>query len=321
MSRPYGWLVVALGVSIAAIELSSEVHAAPTRPAAGQGLETASQTSPPGAPGIATQAATAGQDRGAGRSEACGRPGSPIGSSYCGEVRSAAASEAQVEAAQDQVRIGWLQFWGLIISLVFTGSAAAAAALAARAASKGVQASNRSAKAAEDAVAKSDALLTHAEITAERQLRPYLAFTRSRDDPRPISNNTLARLLLKNYGQTPARNVRFFRGMEVARRPIGDREVALPEESEELGEIGPGGDIVFYIDMRALTAPQFAFCGSDAGALLVRYRVEYEFSQGKVETLDTTIVIGDTAMEHGAMAMLGKHERARRADPEGLAGS
>jgi hypothetical protein len=95
-------------------------------------------------------------------------------------------------------------------------------ALTLRATARSVRASQRSANAAENAVTKSDAILVHAQDTAKKQLRAYVFFEGAslKDGPSKavltggqvpgsiMSGCANVTINIKNFGQTPAYNVR-----------------------------------------------------------------------------------------------------------------
>ncbi len=103
---------------------------------------------------------------------------------------------------------------GQIIALVITIQQSRVATDAAFAS---VRASQRSAKAAEDAVAKSDEILTHAQESSRTELRAYVSIDlydgSSGTDWVPeirfgVEGRSQMPITLKNHGDTPALNVR-----------------------------------------------------------------------------------------------------------------
>lgn len=160
--------------------------------------------------------------------EGCGKPYSPIESTDCAEVRSAAAAEAQAEATRDQLQLGWWQVWGLIASFGVSSIAAVAAAVAAREATKAT-----------------------AQIPILERAYPYVVI-KSHDTERALMSGAessavmskggraTVQFLVKNYGKTPATLLDIFAEVLVTgtgrvRDVKGDffpKEVVLGESDE-----------------------------------------------------------------------------------------
>ena len=93
--------------------------------------------------------------------------------------------------------------------------------------------------------------------TAARQLRPYVFITGddSADEHEPLPREGRLTLKLKNFGQTPARNVRIARGVIPARRPLPDVDVELLEP-EQITGLGPGASVALYFGLGGRPGPE-----------------------------------------------------------------
>jgi hypothetical protein len=207
------------------------------------------------------------------------------------ELRAAIAAEVAADYASQQL---WVNIGGLL-GLGATVIYAAAA----------WRESRRSANAAH-------ATLRHAEDVTERQLRPYVYFT-TPDDPPPLTPDGAAVVLLKNYGQTPARKIRLRRGYSFHSRPLGGVSVTLEEESEDIADLGPGAELNFRIQMSSVPPARFSEISSaDRVVLLIRYLVTYEWMPGKTDTHDVTMVVSKQVVATGHLSLLGEHERRKK---------
>jgi hypothetical protein len=83
---------------------------------------------------------------------------------------------------------------------------------------KSVGAAQRSAKAAEDAVGKSDAILTHAQETSRRELRAYIAVAPMGVAQLIGREQAIGQVQLYNVGKLPARNVDLYVRMALDER-------------------------------------------------------------------------------------------------------
>jgi hypothetical protein len=81
----------------------------------------------------------------------------------------------------------------------------------------------------------------HMEETAERELRAYVLVVRGGIAP---GNPPAARIILRNYGRTPAYDVRVWVGVDIARP--GKREFPAAPKDLPMGKsiIGPGGELI-----------------------------------------------------------------------------
>jgi hypothetical protein len=110
----------------------------------------------------------------------------------------------------------------------------------------------RSARAAADAAHAAEQSVAVAQETAQRQLRAYLNY----DQATIIdftSDRPLLQVSLKNYGHTPAYDVRFRIGIGIV--PIRTRESSSPplhDEWQQFGVVAPQAPVIMH---RTLTDP------------------------------------------------------------------
>ena len=118
-----------------------------------------------------------------------------------------------------------------------------------------IVAAQRSATAAEDSIAKSDQFLAHAQDTAVRQLRAYVLIDTVKIDNVAEGGIPVARVTIKNFGQTPAYNLTNWAIMGLDTFPPSLEEPP-PQTSKEMGQtnIGPGATLLVDSKLtRALT--------------------------------------------------------------------
>lgn len=181
------------------------------------------------------------------------------------------------EAADSAANAAWV--FGALGSLIglLTLAAAAAAAYFAR---KAAVETEKGANAAIGAVAETRAANEIARQANEWMLRPYVALTEGRDwSEEPFSSESRLYFRVKNFGQTPARNVRL---------SIGSQTFADDETLTEIpllytgnwGFLAPG-------DMRDedartadLSPADFADFASGNVKLCCRVRIDYEWAAG-----------------------------------------
>src|SRR4249919_2880056 len=100
-------------------------------------------------------------------------------------------------------------------------------------------------EALEDTGKATAAMERQNEIATEvrdRQLRPYVSFmdTSPRNKPgSSFADDRELKLMVKNFGQTPAEDVRLFHASEVRDKPIGWEQIELEYEPESFGKISP----------------------------------------------------------------------------------
>lgn len=210
--------------------------------------------------------------------------------SYIEEARSANADEDAVDIAVVQAILASVGFVALIYTVLY-----------ARGAWTEAQASATSARDA----------LKHSEEVSARQLRPYVYFTRLTDDPSPVSYDSTSTLLLKNFGQTPARGVVLRRGNKISNRPIGADAVDLGPEEDSF-DLPPGGSQGLNFTMSDMTREEFdAITNPQLSiVLLIRVHCTYEYAPGLSDTDDITFVLSEDAAR-GYFPRLGTNERER----------
>lgn len=116
-------------------------------------------------------------------------------------LRSAAASEASADAAEQQL---WMNLFALL-GLVATVAYARRAWIASR-----------------DSAEAANKALRHTEVTAERQLRAYIGLEGGHLKIFSDEGRLQAEIRFKNSGATPAYNTRLRGGMFIAKHPDGE---------------------------------------------------------------------------------------------------
>jgi len=113
-----------------------------------------------------------------------------------------------------------------------------------------IKAAQRSAKAAEDAVGKSDAILAHAQDSSQKELRayvfPHVIVMKSRE--RPHGSDVWIRLEFRNAGKTPAKNVKIAaHAVQILQGEELDL-AALPDLSH-IGPLGPDEERMHAVEI------------------------------------------------------------------------
>lgn len=117
----------------------------------------------------------------------------------------------------------------------------------------------------------------------ERLLRPYLNFE---DAKEPQKGQRFERggkvpFVFKNFGQTPAKDVRFFLGWQIVQRPVGDRKAPILKGPETFGSLAPGQRIEDKLNNDLLVSEIAQVAAGKA--LLLRMKLTYEWPGGMDE--------------------------------------
>ena len=196
------------------------------------------------------------------------------------------AAVQAVEESNRLSRLGLLLTFGeslaLIISLIFTGWAALAAAKAARIAEEATEGSNKALAIAER---NANAVSKHVEIaqdTANRQLRPYIDFSAFKfivDDERSTEDTTVAgfQVCIKNFGATPAYKIK--RSTTFTPTWDGDPLWTAPTIESEWGTLPPTGEW-FSVACFQLHPDQWAHVWSGQVVYTISSIITYEDSAG-----------------------------------------
>lgn len=188
--------------------------------------------------------------------------------SLCVNIAAAEAAKKATDLANAQVRLGWLQIGGLLISLVFTGWAAVAAAHAAKAArdsvedarsdaaeqahrfTKQLMVSQQAADAATVAAASAKEQIELAEKRSIMQLRAYVFVIESNIREIGIGKRPQAYVKIKNTGNTPAYDCFTWIGIGLIPYIQGDPPPSCPDELRKpRNAIGPSDEkhIIAYL--------------------------------------------------------------------------
>lgn len=136
----------------------------------------------------------------------CDDPKERDDADLCAQWAAVQAVEESNRLSRIGIRVNALEFGALIVSLIFTGWAAMAAAKAARIAEEATKDADKALAIAErnaDAAARHATL---AEVTAQRQLRAYIVLDTAKVT---VENGTVHTFLkFRNTGVTPATHVR-----------------------------------------------------------------------------------------------------------------
>lgn len=158
--------------------------------------------------------------------------------------------------------------------------------------------------------------LRHSEVTAERQLRAYVMIEKAHIENLQIGKTPKARIVIKNWGQTPAYNVTHWCAVGFGPYPIPPNN-PLPGSDEEEVEmpprpIAPGGDFHLWADgdceinqvrMNALKSGHYA--------IYVAGCVRYTDAFRRNRTTDFLLLAGGPIPLDGS---LGGYPRGNRAD-------
>lgn len=199
----------------------------------------------------------------------CDSPPSREDAEYCQEWRAAVAAQKQAELA----------FYQLIASIIGIGAVTATLYLtfmATRAAIESVEASQRSAKAAENAVQKSEAILAHAEQTAERQLRAYVYV--SEIHCAIINGIRTVKTTFKNFGQTPAYECSIVVKVWIRPYPFdpqGDWNVYKEPPVQSVDTVPPSTISENYIEVPVITPETEQAIASGAAGIWIFGEISY----------------------------------------------
>jgi hypothetical protein len=131
-----------------------------------------------------------------------------------------------------------------------------------------------------------------AEDTAKRQLRPYVAITETTEpDEKPFSRDTILKFVIKNFGMTPATNVRISLGEAFHSEPLGDFSVPL-KKSGEYGLMAPNDSRTERIYATGLSFKELETIADRKLKFILRLRIDYAWPGGK-DFHDMTVVLDD----------------------------
>lgn len=143
---------------------------------------------------------------------------------------------------------------------------------------------------ATEAMRESNRLLKDAN---DRQLRPYVAIAESDDiDQHPFSRESKLNFRVKNFGQTPARNVRLSIGEAIMAEPIGDFKVPIDEKFGDYGMMAPGDSRHETIYAKYMEVSTIAELAKGKVRFLARLRVDYTWLGGN-DFHDITMILND----------------------------
>jgi hypothetical protein len=87
--------------------------------------------------------------------------------------------------------------------------------------------------------------LTHLRETADRQLRAYIYIEKTNFE-HTVTGDWKIGFRIKNFGQTPAHNVKLTSIVSAVDRNGGNPEIPIPVNVESLGSFAPGGDFLEF---------------------------------------------------------------------------
>lgn len=135
--------------------------------------------------------------------------------------------------------------------------------------------------------------LEHIKQTTAKQLRPYVAITESSDiDRKPFSRESELRFRVKNFGQTPATNVRLSIGERAAKEPIKNLEIELGDKWGDYGLIAPADSRREIIHTRDMQLDDLADIAKGDIKLIIRLRIDYTWPDGS-DFHDIAMILSD----------------------------
>jgi hypothetical protein len=206
------------------------------------------------------------------------------------------------DSAKDAAHWAWLQLLAVPFGLIIGGGTLFFASRAAHWAKSAAVQTERSAKAAEDA-------LHEVRITNARQLRPYVYFTSDGNNTEPVQSGSRIAFHYKNFGQLPAENLRFSFGFEIRERPIGYEQVPLFLDEYECVSLPPGDirEDSFSVDLSPTQLGRIA----SGGVMILRLRISYDIDANRRDFQEVEIATDGANMREGRFQNLTRHERER----------
>jgi hypothetical protein len=154
--------------------------------------------------------------------------------------------------------------------------------------------------------------LAHTQETAAAELRPYVFFV---DGKMPVPFRSIGTLdmVLRNYGATPAWNLKVLVCAELVDTPIGDQQVTKNDNNwDELHVLPPNEDHPLNVPLRDLGAEDIQALVAGTRALLIYLRVEYA-GRG-IEGMDydeVTLAVWKENLDSGAPHIASRQIRMR----------
>ena len=148
--------------------------------------------------------------------------------------------------------------------------------------------------------------------TKDKQLRPYVSFTEPDERPtKPFTRDGRMVFRVKNFGQTPADDVKLFYGSEFVDKPVGWPTIKLPDSPEVFGKLSPGDfrDLVIWLD--DMTDDEIHRVTTGKSAVMIRLKLAYELPSGETDGDDVTLWLDQKGWAEGYTRMLSRQDRER----------
>lgn len=146
------------------------------------------------------------------------------------------------------------------------------------------------------------ASLRHTEDATYRQLRPYV-FWSGKPDRKPITHDGLATLIVKNWGQTPARNITRCSALKFD-NPIGStRNIEIFGQPVGVFDLAPGAHFEYQIFMSALTQQQFDLIKEGKAQYIAKLQIEYDVVDSVRDRHEIAVVITKQSLDAGFLPL------------------
>jgi hypothetical protein len=197
------------------------------------------------------------------------------------------------DAASDSAWWTKSTFWLAIVGTLIGGGTLGAASYAAWYAKRAAEHTETGAIEAKRAANAAEETLSETRTANATSLRPYVVFTVvEEEDKSPFTRQTELKYMVKNFGQTPATNVRLSLGDMFAAEPFGTLVVPIGEKFGDFGLLAPGDFRKDSIDAKDLEPSDIGRVFGKEEKLIVRLRVDYSWPGG-TDFHDVTMCLDD----------------------------
>jgi hypothetical protein len=148
--------------------------------------------------------------------------------------------------------------------------------------------------------------------TAELQLRPYVYIGDEATLDLPFGPRSKVKFTVKNYGYSPAMNLKLSHVSMLVKRPIGDqgRNMILPEPEPLLPVLGPQSQTTLNMHL-SVFGSALKLIENGTAALISMYKLTYEGNNGVSDSHEISVYIDRATLDDGVLQTLNDWARER----------
>jgi hypothetical protein len=153
--------------------------------------------------------------------------------------------------------------------------------------------------------------LSHQRETAQLQLRPYLYIGDEAKLELPLTLKSRIRLKVKNYGLSPAFNLKLGTAHVLVKRPIRDsaRNLAVTEFADLVSVLGPQAEMTVNMILADLGEGTLELIRNGTAALIGIHAIKYEGTNGVEDCHEISIYVDKNTCLSGEVLTLNEWAR------------